>query len=132
MPKRYCVCGNRSVEYDLGYPNICVACFFLIKKEHWDTFTLKILEQKGDKVFALHWDDGKTEYVVGKDIASAFKNAGYGGGAINVLDYYEPVDLAFLEKHSKHVPEIRKRINKAIEKSEKVTSKLIEKLSKFL
>jgi hypothetical protein len=41
------------------------------------------------KTYILHWLDGKEEEVQGYDIADAFRRAGYGGGAINALDYYE-------------------------------------------
>ncbi|MFC1598809.1 hypothetical protein ACFL2U_02265 [Patescibacteria group bacterium] len=44
------------------------------------------------KVFRLHWDGGKTEVVEGHNIADAFRRAGYGGGAINVLDWHEPIE----------------------------------------
>lgn len=49
------------------------------------------------KIFDLFWDikdkDGnqKKERSIGEDIADAFKNAGCGGGAIRVFDYYEIV-----------------------------------------
>jgi hypothetical protein len=43
-------------------------------------------------IFRLHWLDGKTQVVEGEDIADAFKNAGYGGCAINVLDWYEEIE----------------------------------------
>lgn len=41
------------------------------------------------KTYILHWLDGKTEEVHGTSIADAFARAGYGGGAIVALDYYE-------------------------------------------
>ena len=41
--------------------------------------------------FILHWRDGSTETVIGLDISDAFMRAGYGGGAIMALDYYEEV-----------------------------------------
>jgi hypothetical protein len=43
------------------------------------------------KKFLLHWLDGKTEEASGVSIADAFRRAGYGGGAIRALDYYEEV-----------------------------------------
>lgn len=43
------------------------------------------------KVFILHWLDGSKEKIRGTSIADAFRNAGYGGGAINALDWYEEV-----------------------------------------
>lgn len=43
------------------------------------------------EVFRLHWLDGKVEIVRGEGIANAFNKAGYGGGAIRALDYYEEV-----------------------------------------
>lgn len=41
--------------------------------------------------FVLHWADGQVETVIGSSIANAFTLAGYGGGAISALDYYEEV-----------------------------------------
>lgn len=41
------------------------------------------------KTFILHWLDGSSEEVHGNTIQEAFVNAGYGGGSINVLDWYE-------------------------------------------
>lgn len=43
--------------------------------------------------FKLHWLGGepKEEIVRGTDIADAFRRAGYGGGAIRALDYYEEI-----------------------------------------
>lgn len=43
------------------------------------------------KTFRLHWLDQKTEEVQGYDIADAFRRAGYGGGAIAALDWYEEI-----------------------------------------
>ena len=43
------------------------------------------------KTFILHWLGGKKEEVKGLDIADAFRKAGYGGGAIRALDWYEEV-----------------------------------------
>lgn len=45
-----------------------------------------------DKTFVLHWLDGTTERVSGPSIGTAFALAGYGGGAIDALDYYEEID----------------------------------------
>ena len=50
------------------------------------------------KKFLLHWLDGKTEEVLGTSIADAFSRAGYGGGAIRALDYYEEVKGNGLDK----------------------------------
>lgn len=44
------------------------------------------------KTYILHWVDGKEEIVRGHSISDAFMKAGYGGGAINALDYYEEVN----------------------------------------
>lgn len=43
------------------------------------------------KIFKLYWLGGKTETVTGSNIADAFRNAGYGGSAINALDWYEEI-----------------------------------------
>lgn len=44
-----------------------------------------------NKRFRLHWRGGKTEEVIGPEIASAMNNAGYGGGAVRALDWYEEI-----------------------------------------
>lgn len=44
------------------------------------------------KKYRLHWLDGSTEVVTGYSISDAFMKAGYGGGAIYALDYYEEVE----------------------------------------
>ena len=38
--------------------------------------------------FRLYWRDGKTEIVVGKNIADAMNARGYGHGALPALDFY--------------------------------------------
>lgn len=43
------------------------------------------------KTFRLHWGKDSIEYAYGHTIAEAFRDAGYGGGAINALDHYEEV-----------------------------------------
>lgn len=43
------------------------------------------------RTFKLHWLDGSIELVYGNTIAEAFTLAGYGGGALAALDYYEEV-----------------------------------------
>lgn len=43
------------------------------------------------KFFRLHWLHGEKSVVSGEDIADAFRQAGYGGGALGALDYYEPI-----------------------------------------
>jgi hypothetical protein len=41
------------------------------------------------KTFIFHWKDGKSEELMGDDVANALNRAGYGGGALGALDYYE-------------------------------------------
>ena len=41
------------------------------------------------KKFRLHWLGGKTEDIEGTDITDAIRRAGYGAGAMKVLDYWE-------------------------------------------
>lgn len=41
--------------------------------------------------YMLHWLHGKRNVVEGSDIADAFRKAGYGGGAIRALDYFEEI-----------------------------------------
>lgn len=42
--------------------------------------------------FTLYWLSGRTEVVEGTDIADAVRKAGYGGGALRALDYYQKGD----------------------------------------
>ncbi len=42
--------------------------------------------------YLIYWLDGKTEKVVGHDISDAFRRAGYGGGAMNAVDYYREIE----------------------------------------
>lgn len=44
------------------------------------------------KRYRLHWLDGKTEVVEGRDPADAMNRRGYGAGAVRALDYYEEVN----------------------------------------
>lgn len=39
--------------------------------------------------FTLYWRDGSRNVVKGKSIEDAFTQAGYGGGAISALDWYD-------------------------------------------
>lgn len=39
--------------------------------------------------YFLYWLDGKVEKIEGVSIENAFVKAGYGGGAINALDFYQ-------------------------------------------
>ena len=43
------------------------------------------------KKFVLYWLSGEQQIVEGHDIADAFRRAGYGGGAVRALDYYEEI-----------------------------------------
>ena len=51
------------------------------------------------KNFILHWLDGTDEEVQGNSISDAFTRAGYGGGAIRALDYYEEKDKPVKEEN---------------------------------
>lgn len=51
------------------------------------------------KTFILHWLDGVDEEVQGNSISDAFTRAGYGGGAIRALDYYEEKDKPVKEEN---------------------------------
>ena len=60
------------------------------------------------KKFNLHWKRGSVETITGNTIDEAFCNAGYSGGALSVLDYYEEAkevptqykDIILIENHS--------------------------------
>ena len=52
--------------------------------------------------FILHWLTGRTEQVEGTDIADAFCHAGYGGGAIAALDYYEEIETEGEQTNEEH------------------------------
>ena len=41
------------------------------------------------KKFNLHWKRGSVETITGNTIDEAFRDAGYSGGALSSLDYYE-------------------------------------------
>ena len=43
------------------------------------------------KKFRFHWLDGKVDEGEGYTVSDAFTKLGYGGGAINALDYYEEI-----------------------------------------
>ena len=55
--------------------------------------------KKKEKIFKLHWlDILKSEEIIrGFDISDAFMKAGYDGGAINALDYFEEVNPETME-----------------------------------
>jgi len=55
--------------------------------------------------FTLFWLDGKIEIIKGIDIVNAMNLAGYGGGAVNALDFYENGDKRdeYLWDKEKHV-----------------------------
>ena len=42
-----------------------------------------------ENTYILYWRTGEYELVEGYDITNAIQNAGYGGGAINALDFYD-------------------------------------------
>ena len=43
-------------------------------------------------MFTFFWLDGKREVLEGNSPADAANKAGYGGGAIQALDFWEPGD----------------------------------------
>jgi|BioPla2DNA2_1021312.scaffolds.fasta_scaffold391328_1 hypothetical protein len=43
------------------------------------------------KKFRFFWLNGDIDEAYGYDVAHAFSNLGYGGGAVRALDYYEEV-----------------------------------------
>lgn len=49
-----------------------------------------------EKIFILHWIDGRTEEIAGYDIAHAF-NKYYSAGALRALDYYETKKIKIKE-----------------------------------
>lgn len=40
------------------------------------------------KTFTLFWSNGKRETVEGKNVSDAMNRAGYGQGAVRVLDFW--------------------------------------------
>lgn len=46
-----------------------------------------------DTTFTLYWRTGQREVVTGQTMADAFMRAGYGGGAIRALDFYQHGDV---------------------------------------
>ncbi len=56
------------------------------------------------KLFVLHWLHGKIEFVIGRDIVDAMKQAGYGIGAIllmtnGTLDRWETIGSYLARSH---------------------------------
>ena len=49
-----------------------------------------------EKTFYLYWLDGKKEIIVGNDIFDAFMKAGYGGGALSALDFFNTKDENYI------------------------------------
>ena len=58
----------------------------------------------GAKTFKLHWLHGDTEIIKGNTIAEAFMLAGYGGGAIRALDWYEECAANTKEQNGHYRP----------------------------
>lgn len=50
---------------------------------------MQLMQDVGIKTFQFYWVGGKLEQSEGISIADAFNRAGYGGGSINALDFYE-------------------------------------------
>lgn len=44
------------------------------------------------QTYTIFWLTGKSEIIKGNDIADAFLHAGYGGGAIRAVDFYDTGD----------------------------------------
>jgi len=40
------------------------------------------------KTYTIYWLSGSRQVVHGTDYADAFKNAGYGGGAVSAIDFF--------------------------------------------
>jgi hypothetical protein len=51
----------------------------------------EISEMEQDKTYRFYWLTGKVEIHKGRNPAEALTLAGYGGGAVRALDYYEEV-----------------------------------------
>lgn len=45
-----------------------------------------------DKKFIIYWRDGTTTLIEGFTVDQAFTKAGYGGGAINAVDFHMDYD----------------------------------------
>ena len=48
-------------------------------------------ESPKEKNFKLHWIGGKEQDISGTDISNALETAGYRGGALSTLDYWEEI-----------------------------------------
>lgn len=44
---------------------------------------------KNKEYFTVYWTDGSKSFLVGDDIRDAFVKAGYGQGAMHVVDHYQ-------------------------------------------
>jgi len=68
------------------------------------------LQEVNVKKYNLHWYSGRIETITGNTIDEVFRNAGYGGGALSALDYYEeamevPMQYKAIELHESNKPE---------------------------
>lgn len=57
--------------------------------EHFWDAEKKVWCPMVDREFRIYWLSGKTEIVTGRTIQEAFKNHGYGGGAVHGIDWYD-------------------------------------------
>jgi hypothetical protein len=75
-----------TVNYPAAF-ELCFTCLAKAAELFINTIEAKTLSY--NKKFTLHWLNGKTEEIKGPTIAIAFALAGYSGGALHALDYYE-------------------------------------------
>lgn len=59
-----------------------------------DRLTDTVRSYDDERVFTLFWLTGDTQLIYGPDARTAMNNAGIGAGAISVLDFYAPGDIA--------------------------------------
>lgn len=49
-------------------------------------------ESISEVIFKIHWKDKKESIIRGFDIEDAFRKAGFGGGILKAVDYWEKID----------------------------------------
>lgn len=64
------------------------------------------------KPFKIIWGDGKVEYIWGETISDAFIRAGYTGGALTALDFYDDNITELPLEHKRLIDEDGDEISK--------------------
>lgn len=69
---------------------------FELEKAYQDYLKDELAKKKNTapdtNAFTIYWRDGKRSVIYGPTIEEAFTNAGYGGGAVAAIDWYDNGD----------------------------------------